>query len=168
MSVALARFHPRPTAPGVAVKVIKLGMDTAQVLGRFNQERQALASLDHPIIATMLDAGVSPNGRPYFAMKLGRGGAITSWCESHNATLSERLRLFIQVCQSVHHAHEMGILHRDLKPSNVVVTEIDGQPAPKVIDFGIAKAVQADGFSDSTLLTQHNQLLGTARCFTSC
>ncbi|HCN28114.1 MAG TPA: hypothetical protein DIT64_04915, partial [Verrucomicrobiales bacterium] len=122
----------------VALKVIKLGMDTAQVIRRFNQERQALASLKHPHIATMLDAGVGPNGRPYFAMELVRGGTITRWCQEHNATLPERLRLFIQVCQAVQHAHEKGILHRDIKPSNVLVTEVDGAPVPKVIDFGIA------------------------------
>ena len=144
----------------VAVKVIKLGMDTAQVLGRFNQERQALASLDHPNIATMLDAGVGPNGRPYFAMELVRGGAITKWCETHEATLHERLRLFIQVCQAVHHAHEKGILHRDLKPSNVMVTVIDGQPETKVIDFGIAKAINASP-EELTMLTQADQVVGT-------
>ncbi len=145
----------------VAVKVIKLGMDTAQVLGRFNQERQALASLDHPNIATMLDAGVSPNGRPYFAMELVRGGAITSWCEQRNATLKERLRLFIQVCQAVHHAHEKGILHRDLKPTNILVTEAGGQPTPKIIDFGIAKAMQAGTLGDLSMLTQADQVIGT-------
>ncbi len=145
----------------VAVKVIKLGMDTAQVLGRFNQERQALASLDHPNIATMLDAGVSPNGRPYFAMELVRGGAITSWCAKHNATLSERLRLFIQVCQAVHHAHEKGILHRDLKPSNVLVTEVAGTPMPKVIDFGIAEAIHSGSLDDLTMLTHEEQVIGT-------
>ncbi len=145
----------------VAVKVIKLGMDTAQVLGRFNQERQALAALEHPNIATMLDAGVSPNGRPYFAMELVRGGAITSWCEQHNATLHERLRLCIQVCQAVQHAHEKGILHRDLKPTNILVTEVDGRPVPKIIDFGIAKALHASSLDDLTMLTQEEQVIGT-------
>ena len=145
----------------VAVKVIKLGMDTMQVLGRFQQERQALASLDHPSIATMLDAGVSPNGRPYFAMELVRGGTITSWCEQHKATLHERLRLFILVCQAVQHAHEKGILHRDLKPSNVLVTDVDGQPVPKIIDFGIAKAIHASMLDELTMLTQADQVIGT-------
>ncbi len=145
----------------VAVKVVKLGMDTAQVLSRFNQERQALASLDHPHIATMLDAGVSPTGRPYFAMELVRGGAITSWCEQHNASLHERLRLFILVCQAVQHAHEKGILHRDLKPTNILVTEIGGEPVPKVIDFGIAKAIHAGTFGDQSMITQADQVIGT-------
>jgi formylglycine-generating enzyme required for sulfatase activity/serine/threonine protein kinase len=145
----------------VAVKVIKLGMDTAQVLGRFDQERQALASLDHPNIATMLDAGVSPNGRPYFAMELVRGGAITKWCETHEATLHERLRLLIQVCLAVHHAHEKGILHRDLKPTNILISEVDGTPVPKVIDFGIAKAMHAGTLDDLSKLTHMDQVIGT-------
>ncbi|HCN76285.1 MAG TPA: hypothetical protein DIT13_03705 [Verrucomicrobiales bacterium] len=144
----------------VALKVIKLGMDTAQVIRRFNQERQALASLKHPHIATMLDAGVGPNGRPYFAMELVRGGTITRWCQEHNATLPERLRLFIQVCQAVQHAHEKGILHRDIKPSNVLVTEVDGAPVPKVIDFGIAKAMSGSQ-AELSLLTQTGQVIGT-------
>jgi formylglycine-generating enzyme required for sulfatase activity/serine/threonine protein kinase len=145
----------------VALKVIKLGMDTAQVLGRFNQERQALAALEHPNIATMLDAGVGPNGRPYFAMELVRGGAITSWCAEHDATLEERLRLFIQVCLAVQHAHEKGILHRDIKPTNVLVSEVDGAPVPKVIDFGIAKAMHSVSLNDITMLTQEDQVIGT-------
>jgi formylglycine-generating enzyme required for sulfatase activity/serine/threonine protein kinase len=144
----------------VALKVIKLGMDTAQVLGRFNQERQALASLEHPNIATMLDAGVGPNGRPYFAMELVRGGSITRWCQDHEVALPERLRLFIQVCQAVQHAHEKGILHRDIKPSNVLVTEVDGAPVPKVIDFGIAKAMSGSQ-AELSLLTQTGQVIGT-------
>lgn len=145
----------------VAVKVIKLGMDTAQVLGRFDQERQALASLEHPHIATMLDAGVGPNGRPYFAMELVRGGAITHWCEQQDAALAQRLRLFIQVCEAVHHAHEKGILHRDLKPSNVLITEVNGAPVPKVIDFGIAKAIHSGNLDDLTMLTHEEQVIGT-------
>lgn len=145
----------------VALKVVKLGMDTAQVLGRFNQERQALASLEHPNIATMLDAGVGPNGRPYFAMELVRGGSITRWCQEHDVTLHERLRLFIQVCQAVQHAHEKGILHRDIKPTNVLVTEVDGAPVPKVIDFGIAKAMHSGSLDELTMLTREEQVIGT-------
>lgn len=145
----------------VAVKVIKLGMDTAQVLGRFNQERQALASLDHPNIAKMLDAGSSPDGRPYFAMELVRGGPITKWCETHQLPLRERLGLFVPVCQAVQHAHEKGILHRDLKPGNILVTEGTGQPVPKIIDFGIAKAMHVNSLDDLTMLTQADQTIGT-------
>ncbi len=145
----------------VALKVVKLGMDTAQVLGRFNQERQALAALEHPNIATMLDAGVGPNGRPYFAMELVRGGTITRWCREHEVALPERLRLFIQVCLAVHHAHEKGILHRDIKPSNVLVTEVDGAPVPKVIDFGIAKAMHSGSLDDLTMFTREEQVIGT-------
>ncbi|MES2597747.1 MAG: bifunctional serine/threonine-protein kinase/formylglycine-generating enzyme family protein [Verrucomicrobiota bacterium] len=145
----------------VAVKVVKLGMDTAQVLGRFNQERQALASLDHPSIATMLDAGVGPNGRPYFAMELVRGGPVTGWCDSRQSSLPERLRLFIQICRAVQHAHDKGILHRDIKPNNVLVTEISGQPVPKIIDFGIAMALHSGSLADLTMLTQEDQVVGT-------
>ncbi len=145
----------------VAVKVIKLGMDTAQVLARFNQERQALASLEHPNIATMLDAGVGPNGRPYFAMELVRGGPVTAWCGMRQASLHERLRLFIQICQAVHHAHEKGILHRDLKPTNILVAEQDGQPVPKIIDFGIAKAIHATTAEQMSVLTHADQVIGT-------
>lgn len=145
----------------VALKVIKLGMDTTQVLRRFDQERQTLAALDHPNITTMLDAGVSPDGRPYFAMELVRGGPITHWCDAHNAPLPERLRLFIQVCKAVQHAHDRGILHRDLKPTNILVTEIDGRPVPKIIDFGIAKALHASTLDDLTTLTQGDQMVGT-------
>jgi formylglycine-generating enzyme required for sulfatase activity len=120
-----------------------------------------LAALEHPNIATMLDAGVGPNGRPYFAMELVRGGTITRWCREHDATLEERLRMFIQVCQAVHHAHEKGILHRDIKPTNVLVTEVDGAPVPKVIDFGIAKAMHSGSLDDLTMLTQEEQVIGT-------
>ena len=145
----------------VALKVIKPGMDSAQVLGRFNQERQALASLRHPNIAMLLDAGVGPNGRPYFAMELVHGGPITDWCRVADATLQERLRLFIQICHAVQHAHEKGILHRDIKPTNILVADINGQPVPKVIDFGVAKALNASSLEDLTLLTQADQAVGT-------
>lgn len=150
-----------PVRREVAVKVIKLGMDTVQVLARFNKERQALASLEHPNIATLRDAGVCPSGRPYFAMELVRGGAITAWCETRGVALPERLRLFIRVCEAVQHAHARGILHRDLKPSNILVAEIDERPVPKVIDFGIAKALHGGSLQESRTLTQEDQLIGT-------
>lgn len=144
----------------VALKLIKPGMDSAQVLGRFNQERQALASLEHPNIATLLDAGIAPSGRPYFAMELVRGGPVTEWCKAEDASLQERLRLFIQICHAVQHAHEKGILHRDIKPSNILVADIGGQPVPKVIDFGVAKAMSGSP-AELSLLTQTGQVIGT-------
>ena len=151
-----------PVRREVAVKVIKLGMDTLQVLGRFDQERQALASMDHPNIAAMIEAGVSPHGRPYFAMELVRGEPITQWCRVQCSPLQERLHIFHQVCLAVQHAHQKGVIHRDLKPSNILVTRIDSHPVPKVIDFGIAKAVHADGV-ERTLLTYAEDVVGTPR-----
>ncbi|MDB6074266.1 MAG: pknB 19 [Verrucomicrobiaceae bacterium] len=145
----------------VALKVIKPGMDTAQVLGRFNQERQALAGLDHPHIAVLLDAGVDTGGQPWFAMELVRGENITSWCAHHRPALHERLRLFMQVCEAVEYAHVREILHRDLKPANVMVTHVDGRPTAKVIDFGIAKVMHGAAPADLTLLTRENQIVGT-------
>lgn len=145
----------------VALKVIKRGMDTAQVLGRFNQERQALASLEHPNIARILEVGATPDGRPYFAMELVRGAPVTEWCEARQTPLHERLGMFIQICHAVQHAHGKGILHRDIKPNNVLVTDAGGRPAPKVIDFGIAKAMAGSTLADVTMLTQEDQVIGT-------
>ncbi len=150
-----------PVHREVAVKVIKLGMDTAEVLSRFNHERQALASLDHDGIATMLDAGASADGRPWFAMELVRGEPITQWCETRRSPIHERLRLFKLVCQAVHHAHQKGIIHRDLKPSNILVTSQNALSLPKVIDFGIAKAIHHGTSSQLSLLTRTNQIVGT-------
>lgn len=150
-----------PVQRQVALKIIKRGMDTGQVLARFDHERQALASMDHPGIAAMLDAGASADGRPYFAMELVQGEPITEWCFAHDAPLAERLRLFTQVCQAVHHAHQKGIIHRDLKPSNVLVTEASGTAAPKVIDFGIAKAIRGATLMVQATLTQADQVIGT-------
>ena len=132
-----------PIRRRVALKVIKLGMDTKQVIARFEAERQALALMDHPNIAKVLDAGATDTGRPYFVMELVRGIKITDYCDQHNLSTAERLDLFMQVCHAVQHAHQKGIIHRDLKPSNILVTVLDGVPVPKVIDFGIAKATPA-------------------------
>ncbi len=132
-----------PVRRKVALKVIKLGMDTRQVIARFEAERQALALMDHPNIAKVLDAGATETGRPYFVMELVRGQPITEYCDEHHLTPRERLRLFIDVCHAVQHAHQKGIIHRDLKPTNVLVTRHDGRPVPKIIDFGVAKATAA-------------------------
>ena len=124
----------------VALKVVKLGMDTAQVLARFHNERQALAMMDHPNIAQIFDAGATTKGRPYFVMEYIEGPAITQYCDRKRLATRERLALFLAVCHAIQHAHQKGLIHRDLKPSNVLVTEQVGAPIPKVIDFGIAKA----------------------------
>ena len=129
-----------PVRRRVALKIIKLGMDTKSVIARFEAERQALAMMDHPNIAKVLDAGATDAGRPYFVMELVRGIRITEYCDQNNLSTTKRLELFIQVCQAVQHAHQKGIIHRDIKPSNILVTINDGVPVPKVIDFGIAKA----------------------------
>src|SRR5262245_41483139 len=124
----------------VALKLIKAGMDSKQVIARFEAERQALALMDHANIARVLDAGTTSSGRPYFVMDLVKGVPITKYCDEHHLTPRQRLELFIPVCQAIQHAHQKGIIHRDLKPSNVVVALYDGKPVPKVIDFGVAKA----------------------------
>src|SRR5688572_25464201 len=124
----------------VAVKVIKLGMDTKAVIARFEAERQALARMEHPNIARVLDAGATASGRPFFVMELVRGLKITDYCDQSNLSTEQRLNLFIKVCQAIQHAHQKGIIHRDIKPSNILITLHDGQPVPKVIGFGIAKA----------------------------
>ena len=149
-----------PVVRRVAVKIIKLGMDTRQVIARFEAERQALAMMDHPGIARVLDAGATAGGRPYFVMELVRGDPITAYCDAHTLGTRERLGLFVQVCHAVQHAHQKGIVHRDLKPGNVLVTMIDGRPVPKVIDFGIAKAAQGR-LTDKTLFTEFRQMIGT-------
>src|SRR5450432_3283539 len=149
-----------PIRRSVALKVIKLGMDTSQVLARFANERQALAVMDHPNIARILDAGATAKGRPYFVMEYIEGAPITQYCDSKRMTTKERLALFLAVCRAVQHAHQKGVIHRDLKPSNVLVTEQDGTPVPKVIDFGIAKATDKWAV-ENTLLTQFGQIVGT-------
>jgi len=150
----------KPVSRRVALKVIKLGMDTKSVIARFEAERQALALMDHPNIAKVLDAGATDNGRPYFVMELVRGLKITDYCDQHNLTTQTRLDLFVQVCHAVQHAHQKGIIHRDIKPSNILVTLSNGVPVPKVIDFGIAKATQGK-LTDHTLFTAFEQFIGT-------
>src|SRR3989475_4919735 len=144
----------------VAVKLIKAGMDSRQVIARFEAERQALALMEHPNIARVLDAGTTSAGRPYFVMDLVRGVPITRYCDEHHLTPRQRLELFIPVCQAVQHAHQKGIIHRDLKPSNVLVALYDGRPVPKVIDFGVAKAT-GQQLTDKTLVTGFGNIVGT-------
>ena len=150
-----------PIRRRVAFKVIKLGMDTKQVIARFEAERQALALMDHPNIAKVLDAGATDTGRPYFVMELVRGIRITDYCDQNNLSTEQRLNLFIPVCQAIQHAHQKGIIHRDIKPSNILVTVNDGVPVPKVIDFGIAKATGGQVLTDKTLFTAFEQFIGT-------
>jgi eukaryotic-like serine/threonine-protein kinase len=149
-----------PVRRRVAVKIIKLGMDTRQVIARFEAERQALAMMDHPAIAQVLDAGSTESGRPYFAMELVKGAPITDFCNRARLPLRARLELFVDVCLAIQHAHQKGIIHRDIKPANVLVTEQDGRALPKVIDFGIAKAMHG-GLTQMTLFTEHRQVIGT-------
>src|SRR5712692_3210993 len=152
-----------PVRRRVALKVIKLGMDTKQVIARFEAERQALALMDHPNIAKVLDAGATNTGRPYFVMELVRGIKITDYCDQNNLSTEERLHLFTQVCQAIQHAHQKGIIHRDIKPSNILVTISEpGAPGcPKVIDFGIAKATTDQQLTDKTVFTAFEQFIGT-------
>jgi WD40 repeat protein/serine/threonine protein kinase len=150
----------QPVRRKVALKVLKPGMDTRQVVARFESERQALALMHHPHIAHVYDGGETATGRPYFVMELVRGIPITEFCDQHQLAVRERLALFVGICQAVQHAHQKGIIHRDLKPSNVLVTLHDGTPVPKVIDFGIAK-VTSQRLTDKTLFTNFAQLLGT-------
>ncbi len=150
----------KPVRRTVALKVIKLGMDTRSVVARFQAERQALALMEHPNIAKVLDAGATEAGRPYFVMELVRGVKITDYCDESHLTARERLGLFVQVCQAIQHAHQKGIIHLDIKPSNILVTVNDGVSVPKVIDFGIAKATQGR-LTDQTHFTSFEQFIGT-------
>lgn len=149
-----------PIRRRVALKIIKLGMDTKQVIGRFEAERQALAMMEHPNIAKVFEAGATETGRPYFAMELVKGVPITEYCDENNLDTRQRLELFTDVCRALEHAHQKGIIHRDIKPSNVMVTLHDGRPVPKVIDFGIAKATE-HRLTERTLFTEFRQLVGT-------
>ena len=149
-----------PVRRRVALKVIKAGMDTAQVVARFAAERQTLAMMDHPAIARVFDAGATPQGRPYFVMEYVRGEAITFYCSRNKLTIADRIDLFLHVCEGVQHAHQKGVIHRDLKPSNVLVTLQDGRPVPKIIDFGIAKAT-TQTLIEGDLYTEVGAFLGT-------
>ena len=150
-----------PVRRRVALKIIKPGMDSRQVMARFEAERQALAMMDHPNIAHVLDAGATESGRPYFVMELVRGIRITDYCDENRLSTAERLELFTTVCQAVQHAHQKGIIHRDIKPSNILVTSDDGKPVPKVIDFGVAKATADVALTDKTLFTRFEMFVGT-------
>jgi len=149
-----------PVRRRVALKIIKLGMDTKEVVARFEAERQALAMMEHPNIARVFDGGATDTGRPYFVMELVKGVPITEYCDANKLSTRERLALFMQVCQAVQHAHQKGVIHRDLKPSNVLVTVQDDRPVPKVIDFGVAKATQAR-LTEKTVFTRFQQFIGT-------
>jgi tRNA A-37 threonylcarbamoyl transferase component Bud32/tetratricopeptide (TPR) repeat protein len=160
MAVVYMAEQERPIRRRVALKIIKLGMDTRQVIARFEAERQALALMDHSNIAKVFDAGATEAGRPYFVMELVRGTSITDYCDKNKLSAKQRLQLFIQVCSAVQHAHQKGIIHRDIKPSNVMVTLHDGVPVPKVIDFGIAKATNSR-LTEKTVFTRYAQMIGT-------
>jgi serine/threonine protein kinase len=150
----------KPVRRRVALKIIKLGMDTKSVIARFAAEQQALALMDHPNIARVIDAGATAAGRPYFVMELVSGVKLTTYCDEHQLPLRQRLDLFIEVCHAIQHAHQKGIIHRDIKPSNILVTIQDGVPVPKVIDFGIAKAIEGR-LTDQTIFTPHEHFIGT-------
>jgi serine/threonine protein kinase/tetratricopeptide (TPR) repeat protein len=160
MGVVFMAEQERPVRRRVALKIIKPGMDSRQVIARFEAERQALAMMEHQNIARVLDAGTTDSGRPYFVMELVHGVPLTTFCEEGRLTLRRRLELFIPVCQAIQHAHQKGIVHRDIKPGNVLVTMYDDQPVPKVIDFGVAKAVE-QRLTEKTLFTHYGMLVGT-------
>src|ERR1700692_1159235 len=150
----------QPVRRRVAVKLIKVGMDTREVVARFESERQALALMDHPGIAKVFDAGSTPEGRPYFVMEYVAGLPITDYCDRHRLTMRQRMELFILVCDGVQHAHQKAIIHRDLKPTNILVTEVDGKPVPRIIDFGVAKATSQQ-LNVATMFTRAGSLVGT-------
>src|SRR5262245_21788319 len=167
MGVVFMAEQTHPVHRTVALKLVKAGMDSKQVIARFEAERQALALMEHPNIARVLDAGTTKSelggvthGRPYFVMDLVKGEPITKYCDNHHLTPHQRLELFVPVCQAIQHAHQKGIIHRDLKPSNVLVALYDGKPVPKVIDFGVAKAA-GQPLTETTLVTGFGAIVGT-------
>jgi non-specific serine/threonine protein kinase/serine/threonine-protein kinase len=160
MGEVWAAEQEKPFHRKVALKIVKAGMDTAEVVARFEAERQALALMDHPCIAKVFDAGSTPHGQPFFAMEFVRGVPVTEYCDKHRLTTRERLRLFIQLCEGVQHAHQKAVIHRDLKPTNILITEVDDKPLPKIIDFGVAKAT-SQRLTDKTMHTYLGQMIGT-------
>jgi serine/threonine protein kinase/tetratricopeptide (TPR) repeat protein len=160
MGVVYMAEQEHPVRRRVALKIIKPGMDSRQVVARFEAERQALAMMDHQNIAKVLDAGTTESGRPYFVMELVHGVPITRFCDDNRLTLRQRLELFVPICHAIQHAHQKGVIHRDVKPTNILVTMFDDQPVPKVIDFGVAKAVE-QRLTEKTLFTQYGMLVGT-------
>jgi serine/threonine protein kinase len=160
MGVVFMAEQQEPVRRLVAVKVLKAGMDSAQVIARFEAERQALALMDHPNIAKVLDGGTAEGGRPYFVMDLVKGIPITTYCDEHRLSLRQRLELFVPLCQALQHAHQKGIIHRDIKPSNVLVAPFDGRPIVKVIEFGVAKAL-GPRLTERTMFTHLGMVLGT-------
>src|SRR5262249_45027125 len=160
MGVVYMAGQQQPVRRKIALKIIKPGMDTKQVVARFEAERQALALMDHPNIAKVHDAGTTDSGRPYFVMELVRGIPITDYCDRERLSIPERLDLFVLVCRAAQHAHQKGVIHRDLKSSNILVTVIDGVAVPKVIDFGVAKATCGQ-LTEWTIYTGFQQLVGT-------
>ena len=160
MAVVYLAEQVKPIKRQVALKILKQGMDTKQVIARFESERQALAVMDHPNIEKVFDGGETESGRPYFVMELVRGAPITEYCDTQKLTTDERLRLFVDVCAAVQHAHHKGVIHRDIKPSNILVGVVGDRPQVKVIDFGIAKAVGAN-LTNKTLVTRIGQFVGT-------
>src|SRR5438105_786029 len=160
MGLVFVAQQEQPVRRKVALKIIKPGMGSRDVIARFEAERQALALMDHPNIARVLDAGTTQSGLPYFVMELVKGIPVTRYCDEHHLTPRERLELFVPICSAVQHAHQKGIIHRDLKPSNVMVCLYDGKPVPKVIDFGVAKAT-GPRLTEKTLFTEFGQVVGT-------
>jgi non-specific serine/threonine protein kinase/serine/threonine-protein kinase len=160
MGIVYLAVQEHPVRRQAALKIIKPGMDSRRVIARFEAELQTLALLDHPHIAHVLDAGTTDSGLPYFVMEYVEGQSITEYCDQNRLSIEDRLRLFVQVCQAVHHAHQKGFIHRDIKPSNILVAVQDGRPVPKVIDFGVARAL-GQPLTQETLSTQEGQLIGT-------
>ena len=160
MGVVFMAEQRTPVRRKVALKVVKPGMDSEQVLARFEAERETLALMDHPHITRVLDAGITETGRPYFVMELVKGRPITEYCDQHQLSPRERLELFLPVCRAVQHAHQKGIIHRDIKPTNVLVAEYDGRPVAKVIDFGVSKAIHQP-LTERTMFTGFGQVIGT-------
>ena len=160
MGVVFLAEQTEPVRRKVAIKVIKPGVDTRQVIARFDAERQALSMMDHPNIAKVLDAGSTDTGRPFFVMEMVEGLSITTHCDQNQLSIKQRLELFVTVCHAIQHAHQKGIIHRDIKPSNVLVAEYDGRPMAKVIDFGVAKAINQP-LSEMSVHTGVGQIIGT-------